>query len=280
MLFLTFSPLFIILTISYEGLFYVAFCITLATWVRLEHCVYQHILSLDNHPSSANGSTTVSKNQHQSSNGSTTTNPSAQSQSLLPRNTSNNYRPLALSDTRTALFFLFFIQSAFFSTGNIASVSSFSLDSVYRLIPVFNPFSQGALLIIKILVPFVILSANLGILNKRLNVAPSALFMFVMAVSDIMTLTFFFQVRDEGSWLDIGTSISHFVIASTLCIFVAVLEGGSGLLGRGLSFGDDHHPRRSLKEGRGSESQGVLPNGGGKGANRQMKTANGIGESG
>lgn len=31
-------------------------------------------------------------------------------------------------------------------------------------------------------------------------------------------------MKDEGSWLGIGTSISHFVIASLLCVFVAGLE--------------------------------------------------------
>ena len=40
--FLTFSPTFIILTISYEGLFYFIFCMTLLSWVRLEHAIYRH----------------------------------------------------------------------------------------------------------------------------------------------------------------------------------------------------------------------------------------------
>ena len=39
-IFLTFSPVFIILTISYEGLFYFVFCVTLVTWVQLEHQIY------------------------------------------------------------------------------------------------------------------------------------------------------------------------------------------------------------------------------------------------
>ncbi|KAI5279960.1 Glycosyl phosphatidyl inositol anchor synthesis [Ascosphaera aggregata] len=119
---------------------------------------------------------------------------------------------------------------------NIASISSFSLDSVQRLIPVFNPFSQGALLIFKILVPFAIISANLGILNRRLTVAPSALFMLVMAISDILTLNFFYMVKDEGSWLDIGTTISHFCIASGLCTFVAGLEFLSEVFISGVRF--------------------------------------------
>ena len=147
------------------------------------------------------------------------------------------YRPLTLSDTRIALFFLYLLQSALFSVGNIASLAAFSLDSVYRLIPIFDPFSQAALLVFKILVPFAVISANFGILNRRLGVAPSSLFMLVMAISDVLTMNFFWLVRDEGSWLDIGTSISHFVIASLLCVFVAGLEFVSELFVGGVEVG-------------------------------------------
>ena len=210
-IFLAFSPSFVLLTISYEGLFYVAFCTTLMTWVRLEHSLY-----VQNKARSG-----------QSSPAPSTVPDTAPSPATI-------YRTLTLSDARIALFFLFLLQSAFFSTGNIASVSSFSLDAVYRLIPIFDPFAQGALLMFKILVPFAIISANLGILNRRLGVAPSALFMLVMAISDVMTLHFFWTVKDEGSWLDIGTTISHFVIASLLCVFVAGLEFVSEVLISGV----------------------------------------------
>ena len=210
-IFLAFSPSFVLLTISYEGLFYFAFCATLMTWIRLEHSIY-----------------VFNKSVSESSP------PAASTISATPASPASVYRTLTLSDARVALFFLFLLQSAFFSTGNIASVSSFSLDAVYRLIPVFDPFAQGALLLFKILVPFAIISANLGILNRRLGVAPSALFMLVMAVSDVMTLNFFWMVKDEGSWLDIGTTISHFVIGSLLSVFVAGLEFLSEILISGV----------------------------------------------
>jgi len=48
--------------------------------------------------------------------------------------------------------------------------------------------------------------------------------MIVLTISDIMTLNFFYLVRDEGSWLDIGTSISHFFISNLLILFVIALE--------------------------------------------------------
>lgn len=166
-------------------------------------------------------------------------------------------RSLTLSDARISLFFLFLLQSAFFSTGNMATVSSFSLDAVYRLIPVFDPFSQGALLLLKLLIPFAVISANLGMLNRRLKVAPSSLFMVVMAMGDIMTLNFFYMVRDEGSWLEIGTTISHFCIASMLCIFVAGLESFSEVFVSGLTFDEKAGEVQSECVYTGTASNGV-----------------------
>ena len=208
MMFLTCAPSFVILTVSYEGLFYVAYCILLLTWLRLEKAAQTSVKA----------------------------NAKAAPQALLRDGV---YRPLQLSDGRVALFFMVLLQSAFFSTGNVASVSSFSLESVNRLMPVFDPFSQGALLILKLMIPFALISANLGVLNIRLRVPPSALFMLVMAVSDILTMYFFWVVKDEGSWLEIGSTISHFVIASLLCVFVAGLEVVSGYFIAGITVEED-----------------------------------------
>ncbi|CAG9938505.1 unnamed protein product [Clonostachys rosea f. rosea IK726] len=217
-IFLTCAPTFVILAISWEGLFYVAFSVTLFTWLRLEYSLQS--FSLARH----------AQNGHAKPNG--------KAQPPL-------FRPLRLSDARVGLFFLVLLQSAFFSTGNVASVSTFSLESVTRLIPVFDPFSQGALLIVKILIPFALISANLGILNKRLGVAPSALFMLAMALSDILTLYFFWVVKDEGSWLEIGSTISHFAIASLMCSFVAALEGVSAMFIAGVTIHDTPAPKSS-----------------------------------
>ena len=216
-IFLAFAPSFILLTISYEGLFYFFFCGTLLAWVRLEHAIYEYNASFAT-PTSTSATSSITSISDDTE--------------VLPADLSTNTtrRVLTLPDLRTSLFFLFLLQSAFFSTGNIASISSFSLDAVYRLIPIFDPFSQGALLMFKLLVPFAIISANLGILNRRLGLKSSALFMVVMAISDIMTIRFFYMVRDEGSWLDIGTSISHFVIGSLMSVFVAGLEPISEVL--------------------------------------------------
>ncbi|KAH8804798.1 GPI ethanolamine phosphate transferase-like protein [Xylogone sp. PMI_703] len=225
-LFLTFAPSFVILTISYEGLFYFGFSVTLITWVRLEHQIYQFTKSR------VSVSTASTKDA-----------------GVLPASLdSSPYRSLTLADVRISFFFLTLLQSAFFSTGNIASISSFSLESVARLIPVFDPFSQGALLILKIMIPFALISANLGILNRRLGVAPSALFMVVIAICDFLTLYFFWVVRDEGSWLEIGSTISHFCIASGFCVFVAGLEGVSEMFIAGVEVEDNSAQLKKEKE--------------------------------
>ena len=208
-IFLAFAPAFIILSISYEGLFYVTFFITLVLWGDLETKIAKSMeipVILINECMNGYGVTSKS-----------------------------SFRRLSLSDARIALFFFVLLQTGFFGTGNIASISSFSLESVYRLVPVFDPFLMGALLVFKILVPFAgipftgivlsaVISANLGILNRKLHVPPSSLFMIVLTISDILTLNFFYLVRDEGSWLDIGTSISHFCISNLLILFVIALE--------------------------------------------------------
>ncbi|KAK6211330.1 GPI ethanolamine phosphate transferase 1 [Colletotrichum tabaci] len=192
-IFLGFAPTFVILTVSYEALFYVIYATILLSWIQLESRI-QEFTGAPADPPTKEAQKTRSP-------------PSVASNGL-------RFRPLRLSDARVALFFFVLFQSAFFSTGNIASISTFSLESVCRLLPVFDPFAQGAMLIFKIMIPFVFVSASLGVLNKLLGVAPSALFMFAVGMSDILTLHFFWVVRDEGSWLEIGSTICHFVVAS------------------------------------------------------------------
>uniref|UniRef100_A0AAX7VSZ0 GPI ethanolamine phosphate transferase 1 n=1 Tax=Astatotilapia calliptera TaxID=8154 RepID=A0AAX7VSZ0_ASTCA len=109
---------------------------------------------------------------------------------------------LTLGITLTSPFLqVFFIITAFFGTGNIASINSFDPASVYCFLTVFNPFIMGGLMMWKVL-----------------------LFLIVLVISDLMALHFFFMVQDYGSWLDIGTSISHYVIVMSMTIFLMLLS--------------------------------------------------------
>ena len=84
--FLAFSACFVILSISVEGLFFLSYSALLVVWVEVE-------VAIRPSPSETTTVTTVVW-----------------------------YQPRA-DDLRIALFFLFFVQVAFFGTGNVASIS-------------------------------------------------------------------------------------------------------------------------------------------------------------
>ncbi|KAK0192589.1 Phosphatidylinositolglycan class N-domain-containing protein [Armillaria mellea] len=192
MYFLGFGPCFVILSISVEGMFYVAYSMTLLCWIKVES-------SLRN------------------------------AQRFKPENV-QVYRFQA-DDLRIVLFFLFFVQVGFFGTGNVASVSSFYLSPVYRLIPIFNPFYMSALLLFKIVAPYIILSVVFATLTYQLHFPPFALFLNALMITDGMTVMFFFNVTDTGSWLEIGQTISFFVVASLLLAWSGgICAGGEYLM--------------------------------------------------
>ncbi|KAJ7738485.1 Phosphatidylinositolglycan class N-domain-containing protein [Mycena maculata] len=194
MYFLAFGPCFVFLSISVEGLFYVAYSITLASWIEVERALRSDVDRVK------------------------------KSKSVLQY----RFQP---ADIRIALFFLFFVQVGFFGTGNVASISSFYLSPVYRLIPVFDPFSMAALLVFKIIAPYVVLSVIFATLNDALHLPPFSLFLVALTLTDGMTLTFFFNVTDTGSWLEIGQTISFFCVTSLLLLWSAgVCAGGEYLM--------------------------------------------------
>jgi len=45
-----------------------------------------------------------------------------------------------------------------------------------------------------------------------------------------MGLHFLFLIKNTGSWLDIGMSISHYVIVQSLALFLSLMFGLAGLL--------------------------------------------------
>ena len=75
-----------------------------------------------------------------------------------------------------------------------------------------------------------------------------------------MTITFFLNVTDTGSWLEIGSTITHFAIASLMCVFVAALEGVSPLFIAGVEV---------------NNSQELIGAGNGKAPETPIETANG-----
>lgn len=52
----------------------------------------------------------------------------------------------------------------------------------------------------------------------------------MLAMSNIMGLHFLFLIKNTGSWLEIGMSISHYVIVQSLALFLSLMYGLAGLL--------------------------------------------------
>ncbi|KAG7528585.1 hypothetical protein FFLO_06071 [Filobasidium floriforme] len=149
---------------------------------------------------------------------------------------STAYRLIQTPDAARALSFLFLVHAGFFCTGNVASIASFYLAPVYRLVPVFQPAIMSTLLMYKIIVPFILLSAAFASICSRQRLPPFALILLTLAMSEPLNdhwlfsallaicLFFFRQVQTTGSWLEIGSSISHFAIASLLIAYNVFLN--------------------------------------------------------
>ncbi|XP_072008821.1 GPI ethanolamine phosphate transferase 1 isoform X2 [Engystomops pustulosus] len=150
------------------------------------------------------------------------------------------FRQMNLDDTRRAFFLVFFIVTAFFGTGNIASINSFDPASVYCFLTVFNPFVMGSLMMWKILIPFILVMCSFETVQISAQISSKSLFLIVLVISDIMSLHFFFLVKDYGSWLDIGTSVADNLLRTDISLLsVSVRRDSAPVCSRGLQPHDD-----------------------------------------
>lgn len=150
--------------------------------------------------------------------------------SVLPSDSCHDDGAASLEDVRRAWLCLFLGILSFFGIGNVASINTFDPNMIYTFITVFSPFVMGALLILKMAVPFVFVSAVFNVILSLLRKRLKTVLFLMLAMSDLMALNFFFLVQDSGSWLEIGISISHYVIMMTMAVAVVLLMGVARLL--------------------------------------------------
>lgn len=148
-IFLAFAPIMVLLSIRDEALFFLLYSVTLLLWGKMEGVMLEEEL-VEQHKVRKFFSAQIEKPSGPQSDGVISDTAPQPLTVLLPRR-------IGLREIRTSVLFLFLLHVGFFGTGNVASISSFYLSPVYRLVPVFSPFLMAALLIFKILVPFVIL---------------------------------------------------------------------------------------------------------------------------
>ncbi|KAJ0098524.1 hypothetical protein Patl1_21939 [Pistacia atlantica] len=196
-IFLGFAPSFLLLSIGYEAVFYSALALVLMSWILFENALL--------HSSAVKNLSPYPRNMEE--------------HIILQ----NDNRYLQLSDVRIPLTFMVLFNVAFFGTGNFASIASFEISSVYRFITVFSPFLMAALLIFKLFIPFMLVICAFSAITKLLQIPRLGCYFLVILLSDVMTIHFFFLVRNKGSWMEIGNSISHFGIMSAQVVFVLLL---------------------------------------------------------
>ncbi|KAK0425172.1 hypothetical protein QR680_009070 [Steinernema hermaphroditum] len=136
----------------------------------------------------------------------------------------------SLREWYRAVMLVAFILLGFFGTGNIASLNSFNPSFLRLFLTVFSPFTMAALLIVKIAIPFALVAfAYTTILHQDRRGVPR-LSILVLIITNTMAMIFFFFLKDDGSWLDIGMSISNYLISLFASLFIFLLLHGANLL--------------------------------------------------
>uniref|UniRef100_A0A183C762 GPI ethanolamine phosphate transferase 1 n=1 Tax=Globodera pallida TaxID=36090 RepID=A0A183C762_GLOPA len=134
------------------------------------------------------------------------------------------------SDWSRAFFLVATIEMAFFGTGNIASLNSFNPSFLRHFLSVFSPFTMAFLLFLKVGIPFFALSLCFAaaasidgkyFVEKVHNIG--RLSAMVAMITNTMAMVFFCCLRTDGSWLQIGISISNYVICLMCSAFVYLL---------------------------------------------------------
>lgn len=97
-------------------------------------------------------------------------------------------RSLSSWEWSRGVLLVVFIEIAFFGTGNVASLNSFNPSFLRRFMSVFSPFTMGALLLLKVMLPFLgVAFAFVTIMQHRsLHIATMA--QIILIITDAMAV--------------------------------------------------------------------------------------------
>ena len=83
-------------------------------------------------------------------------------------------------------------------------------------------YCMGGLLVAKLCLPMLLVCCAFPYVARAASVPRGGLVQ-MLAMCDVLSINFFLLVRDEGSWKEIGNSISKFVLVNVLSILVQLL---------------------------------------------------------
>ncbi|CAF4858460.1 unnamed protein product [Rotaria sp. Silwood1] len=124
---------------------------------------------------------------------------------------------------------LLFIFLAFFGTGNFASINSFDPSNVYCFLTIFNPFIMSFIIIFKCILPILIVTCATAYIIKNPNMIKNFR-LYTLIICDLLAIELFFLIKTQGSWLDIGESISRYVILMAMIVILTAFHFLSSLL--------------------------------------------------
>ena len=196
---------FLLLATSFEAVFVFLLCLCLCLWLALEdvllpvkqsYCKYWDCI-ISFHKSKV--------------------------YTIMPNELELPEQRISLADLRRVLVCIILGIYSYFGTGNIASINTFDPATVYCFLTVFSPFIMGALILWKMTIPFIFVGCIFNIIVSLTKRSLKSYILLMILISDIMGLNFFFLVQDSGSWLEIGVSISHYVIMMAMTIGVTLI---------------------------------------------------------
>uniref|UniRef100_A0A8B9ZGE8 GPI ethanolamine phosphate transferase 1 n=1 Tax=Anas platyrhynchos TaxID=8839 RepID=A0A8B9ZGE8_ANAPL len=125
------------------------------------------------------------------------------------------FRQLHLDDIRRSFFFVSFWL--------------FDPASVYCFLTVFSPFMMGGLLVLKVVIPFVLVSCAFEAVQVTTQLSSKSLFLIVLVISDIMALVSCCCTFSSNK-VKQRALISHYVLVMSLTIFMMLMNGLAQLL--------------------------------------------------
>jgi phosphatidylinositol glycan class N len=103
----------------------------------------------------------------------------------------------------------------------------------------FSIFSKGSgrdvLVAVKIAIPGLLVRCAFSVLRKKFQIPLQEVLASSLCLANILSLTAFFLMSDEGSWKDIGTKIVHFIIPNVAAVGFLLGDAVIATMGR-LAF--------------------------------------------
>lgn len=114
-------------------------------------------------------------------------------------------------------------MTGYFGLGNTGSMNSFDPMWVRCFVTVFSPFTMTALIFIKLIIPFLLVMCAFSHIMVITAAQIRNSFLTILLFCDLMVIQFLHFIRNEGSWLEIGMSLSRFIAVNVTTIVLLLL---------------------------------------------------------